>query len=58
MEARKDEKAGVGDRVEQLDLLRKIMEDPDAHEAFPAMSLPGAKLELRRESDEEGKATS
>lgn len=51
-------KAGMSDRVEQLDLLREIMEDPDAPEAFRAMAAPGAKLEVRKESDGEGKVTS
>ncbi len=61
-EPRKDEKkgskAGTGNRVEQLDLLREIMEDPDAPDAFRAMAAPGAKLEVRKESDGEGKARS
>lgn len=55
---KKRAKAGMGDRVEQLDLLREIMEDPDAPDAFRAMAAPGAKLEVRKESDGEGKATS
>ncbi|MGW2588453.1 helix-turn-helix domain-containing protein [Streptomyces virginiae] len=55
---KKRSKAGTGDRVEQLDLLREIMEDPDAPEAFRAMAAPGAKLEKRKGSDGEGKATS
>jgi hypothetical protein len=54
----KRSKAGMSDRVEQLDLLREIMEDPDAPDAFRAMAAPGAKLEVRKESDGEGKATS
>ncbi|MET8481811.1 helix-turn-helix domain-containing protein [Streptomyces clavifer] len=61
-EPRKGEKkrarAGVSDRVEQLDLLREIMEDPDAPEAFRAMADPGARLETRKGPDGEGKATS
>ncbi|MFD4543624.1 helix-turn-helix domain-containing protein [Streptomyces bauhiniae] len=56
--AKKRSKAGMSDRVEQLDLLREIMNDPDAPEAFRAMAAPGAKLEVRWESDGEGKATS
>ncbi|MEU0692317.1 helix-turn-helix domain-containing protein [Streptomyces uncialis] len=55
---RKRSKTGASDRVEQLDLLREIMEDPDAPEAFRAMAAPGAKLHARKESDGEGKATS
>ncbi|MFG2441199.1 helix-turn-helix domain-containing protein [Streptomyces sp. NPDC048508] len=47
-----------GDKVEQLDLLREIMEDPNAPDAFRAMAAPGAKLEVRKGSDGEGKATS
>ncbi|MFF8717133.1 helix-turn-helix domain-containing protein [Streptomyces sp. NPDC015184] len=61
-EPRKGEKrrsrAGVGDRVEQLDLLREIMEDPDVPEAFRAMAAPGMRLDVRKGSDGEGKATS
>ncbi|MFF6835197.1 hypothetical protein ACFY84_25510 [Streptomyces sp. NPDC012438] len=55
---KKRSKAGMDDRVEQLDLLREIMEDPDAPEAFRAMAAPGATLEVRKESDGEGKTTS
>ncbi|MFD7685603.1 helix-turn-helix domain-containing protein [Streptomyces sp. NPDC059781] len=57
---RKRSKTGTGDRVEQLDLLREIMEDPDAPEAFRAMAAPGAKLKVCKEpdSDEEGKTAS
>ncbi|MFJ3091606.1 helix-turn-helix domain-containing protein [Streptomyces sp. NPDC086838] len=55
---KKRSKADMGDRVEQLDLLREIMEDPDAPGAFRAMAAPGAKLETRKGSDEEGEATS
>ncbi|MFJ4972804.1 helix-turn-helix domain-containing protein [Streptomyces sp. NPDC088755] len=55
---KKRSKLGTSDRVEQLDLLREIMEDPDAPDAFRAMAAPGAKLEVRKESDGEGKATS
>ncbi|MDT0612653.1 helix-turn-helix domain-containing protein [Streptomyces lancefieldiae] len=55
---KKGSKAGTGDRVEQLDLLREIMEDPDAPEAFRALAAPGAKLEVRKEPDGKGKATS
>ncbi|WP_411078376.1 hypothetical protein [Streptomyces sp. cmx-10-25] len=55
---KKRSKAGMGDRVEQLDLLREIMEDPDAPEAFRAMAAPGARLTARGDSDEEGEATS
>ncbi|MER5353470.1 hypothetical protein ABT093_24430 [Kitasatospora sp. NPDC002551] len=40
--------AGKGERVEQLDLLREIMEDPDAPDAFKAMAQPGASLEPRK----------
>jgi len=40
--------AGKGERVEQLDLLREILEDPDAPEAFKAMAQPGATLEPRK----------
>lgn len=36
------------ERVEQLDLLRQILEDPDAPEAFRAMAAPGAELETSR----------
>ncbi|MFF8423108.1 helix-turn-helix domain-containing protein [Streptomyces sp. NPDC015680] len=53
---RKRSKTGTGDRVEQLDLLRGIMEDPDAPEAFRRMAAPGVRLEARKESD--GEATS
>ncbi|MFH9959062.1 helix-turn-helix domain-containing protein [Streptomyces roseolus] len=52
----KRSKTGMGDRVEQLDLLREIMEDPNAPEAFRAMAAPGAKLEVPTGSDGEGKA--
>ncbi len=38
---------GKVERVEQLDLLRAIAEDPDAPEAFRALAAPGAKLEAR-----------
>ncbi|WP_329028447.1 helix-turn-helix domain-containing protein [Streptomyces sp. NBC_00690] len=55
---RKRSKPGTSDKVEQLDLLREIMEDPDAPEAFRAMAAPGVKLHVRKESDGEGKATS
>ncbi|QIB49468.1 helix-turn-helix domain-containing protein [Streptomyces aureoverticillatus] len=56
--AKRRSRANVGDRVEQLDLLREIMDDPDAPEAFRAMAAPGAKLEVREGTDGEGKATS
>ena len=36
-----------GERVEQLDLLRTILEDPDAPEAWREMAMPGAKLVTR-----------
>lgn len=55
---KKRSKAGMGDRVEQLDLLREIMDDPDIPGAFRAMAAPGAKLEARKGSDRERKATS
>lgn len=51
-------KAGTGQRVEQLDLLREIMEDPDAPGAFRAMAAPGAKLDARKRSDGKRKAAS
>ncbi|MER6692899.1 helix-turn-helix domain-containing protein [Streptomyces minutiscleroticus] len=57
-EPRKDEKrtkaagAGPGERVEQLDLLRQILSDPSAPEAFRAMASPGAKLEAGSEGPE------
>lgn len=44
--------------MQQLDLLREIMKYPDAPAAFRAMAAPGAKLEVRKEPDGEGKATS
>ncbi len=60
-EPRKGEKrssnVGRSDRVEQLDLLRAIMEDPEAPAAFREMAAPGARL-VREESNGEGKATS
>ncbi|MFF9344882.1 helix-turn-helix domain-containing protein [Streptomyces sp. NPDC014773] len=56
--AKKRIRPGVGDRVEQLDLLREIMEDPSAPEAFRAMAAPGAKLEAPKEPNGEGKARS
>ncbi|MDX3135750.1 helix-turn-helix domain-containing protein [Streptomyces europaeiscabiei] len=55
---KKRSRPALGDRVEQLDLLREIMDDPDAPDAFRAMAAPGAKLEVRKGSDGEGKATS
>lgn len=55
---KKSSKVGTSDRVEQLDLLHEIMQDPDAPDAFRAMAAPGAKLEVRKESDGEGNATS
>ncbi|WP_371631769.1 helix-turn-helix domain-containing protein (plasmid) [Streptomyces sp. NBC_00341] len=55
---KKRAKAGMGDRVEQLDLLREVMEDPDAPDAFRAMAAPGVKLEARKAPNGEGKATS
>ncbi|MGW1184057.1 hypothetical protein ACWD7Y_18060 [Streptomyces drozdowiczii] len=44
--------------MEQLDLLREIMEDPDAPGAFRAMAAPGANLEARKGANRERKATS
>ncbi|MGW4815177.1 hypothetical protein ACWEPB_26530 [Kitasatospora cineracea] len=40
--------AGKGEKVEQLDLLHALLEDPDAPEAFKAMAQPGASLEPRK----------
>ncbi|GGV45017.1 type IV toxin-antitoxin system AbiEi family antitoxin domain-containing protein [Streptomyces griseoflavus] len=52
---RKRSETGTGARVEQLDLLREILEDPDAPEAFRAMAAPGTRLEVRKGSDSDGK---
>jgi hypothetical protein len=49
--------AGKGGRVEQLDLLREVLEDPKAPEAFRAMAQPGAMLEPRKPTTE-GKKSS
>ncbi|MEV7218229.1 helix-turn-helix domain-containing protein [Kitasatospora cineracea] len=40
--------AGRGERVEQMDLLRAVLEDPEVPGAFKAMAQPGATLEPRR----------
>ncbi|MFJ9777173.1 helix-turn-helix domain-containing protein [Kitasatospora sp. NPDC101157] len=45
---RKGASTGKGERVEQLDLLHALLEDPDAPEAFKAMAQPGATLEPRK----------
>ncbi|WP_329321652.1 helix-turn-helix domain-containing protein [Streptomyces sp. NBC_01262] len=48
---------GKPEKVEQLDLLRAILEDPAAPEAFKAMAKPGVQLEARKGSGTEGKTT-
>ncbi|MFI6142356.1 hypothetical protein ACIBCC_29720 [Streptomyces griseus] len=39
-----------GEQVDQLDLLREILQDPDAPEAFKAMAQPGMRLDERKDS--------
>ncbi|MFI1532158.1 hypothetical protein [Streptomyces griseus] len=39
-----------GEQVDQLDLLREILQDPDAPEAFKAMAQPGTRLDERKDS--------
>lgn len=57
--ARKQEKGSrrnaKAEKVEQLDLLSMILEDPDAPEAWREMAMPGARLVTRpKPGDKEG----
>ncbi|WP_404871017.1 helix-turn-helix domain-containing protein (plasmid) [Kitasatospora griseola] len=45
---RKAASGAKAERVEQLDLLHALLEDPNAPEAFKAMAQPGAKLDPRK----------
>lgn len=49
--------SGKAGRVEQLDLLRAILDDPDAPKAFKDMASPGKRLEGSQEAaTDEGEA--
>lgn len=55
---KRGQQAGKAERVDQLDLLRHVLDDPDVPEVFRAMALPGARLEARTVADAEGRAQS